>query len=248
VVVRDRDWPVGSWQDLVDRLDRAAAMTRWAATEPVLTGWVSVDDLPAVLARGTDRARADAVLGALVRCAAPDGGDDPDAVLVLLHLLRPGVFALAERLAGLQGIDGPAVPVVVAELVCRIRTFPWRRRPRSVAANLLLDTKRVLWRQHDRLSRLETHLVEPGSPWWETRPDHPDADPVPERELADLLGWAVGSDLVSAEDLTLLVDSERRGIAQIADSCGVHSRTVLRRRAHTLQRLRHARDRYLAAA
>ena len=192
-MVSDRDWPVGSWQDLADRLDRAAAMTRWSCTEPALAGWASVDDLPAVLAQGTDRTRADAVLGALIRCAAPDGGDDPDAALVLLHLLRPGVFALAQRLTGLQGMDGPAVPAVVAELACRIRTFPWRRRPRAIAANLLLDTKRVLWRQHDRLSRLEAHLVEPGTPWWENRPDHPAADPAPERELADLLGWVVGS-------------------------------------------------------
>ena len=89
-MARIEDWPAGSWPELTDRLDAAAAMTRWAVREPVLGSWTSVRALPAALAAGTDRDRADAVLGALVRCAARDGGDDPDAALVVLHLLRHG--------------------------------------------------------------------------------------------------------------------------------------------------------------
>jgi hypothetical protein len=38
-------------------------------------------------------------MGALVRLAAADGADDPDAVLVVLHLLSGGVHALAANSA-----------------------------------------------------------------------------------------------------------------------------------------------------
>ena len=244
-MARDGEWPVGAWEDLAARLDAAGAMTRWAAAEPVLAGWTSVEALRTVLAPGTDRARADAVLGALVRRAAADGGDDPDAVLVLLHLLRRGVFALAGRLAGLAGVDGSPVSAVTAELTCRIRTFPWRRRSRSIAANLLLGAKDTLWKQHCRLSRADTDLVEPGSPLWERLAA--DAAPVPEPDLADLFDWAAGAGLVTTDDLALLVASERDTHRRVADAYGVHARTVRRHRARTLRVLRQAGDRYLAA-
>ena len=133
----------GSWPALVDRLDRTGRTGRWATQAPALTGLRTVDDLPAMVAETVPPARADQVIGALVRLAAAGGADDPDAVLVLLHLLSGGVHALAAKLAHLSDT---IVTVVVGELTCQIRRYPWRRRTRAHAINLLLNTKQALLR------------------------------------------------------------------------------------------------------
>ena len=88
-------------------------------------------------------ARADEVIGALVRLAAADGADDPDALLVLLHLLSGGVHALAAKLAHLSD---NILTVVVGELTCQDPPLPLARRTRAHAKNLLLDTKQALLR------------------------------------------------------------------------------------------------------
>src|SRR5690348_16035723 len=89
----------GSWPDLVTRLESRSAIAEWARLEPALSG-LSVHDVVAVTAdheAESDRDRSDQVLAALVRTAATDGGADTDAVLLLLHLLSPGVQAMAAR-------------------------------------------------------------------------------------------------------------------------------------------------------
>ncbi|HYV81511.1 MAG TPA: hypothetical protein VE979_25620, partial [Streptosporangiaceae bacterium] len=100
-------------------------------------------------------------------------------------------------------------------------------------------------KQHCRLSRADTDLVEPGSPLWERLAA--DAAPMPEPDLADLFDWAAGAGLVTTDDLALLVASERDTHRRVADAYGVHARTVRRHRARTLRVLRQAGDRYLAA-
>ena len=133
----------GSWSALVDRLDRAGRPAAWAtSTPPWPVCAASATYLP--WSRSTSRRPgADEVIGALVRLAAADGADDPDALLVLLHLLSGGVHALAAKLAHLSD---NILPIVVGELTCRIRRYPWQRRTRAYAKNLLLDTKQALLR------------------------------------------------------------------------------------------------------
>ena len=125
----------GSWPALVDRLDSSGRTAQWATQAPALTGLRTVDQLPALVAETVSPARADQVIGALVRLAAADGADDPDAVLVLIHLLSGGVHILAAKLAHLSD---NIVTVVVGELTCQIRRYPWQRRTRAHAINLLL--------------------------------------------------------------------------------------------------------------
>lgn len=133
----------GSWPNLVDRLDRAGRPASRATQPPALAGLVSVADLPDMVAEHVPPAHADEVIGALVGLAAVAGGDDPDAVLVLLQLLSGGVHALAAKLGHLSD---NILTVVVGDLTCRIRRYPWRRRTRAYAKNLLLDTKQALLR------------------------------------------------------------------------------------------------------
>src|SRR3954452_2272940 len=132
---------VGSWPALAARLDDGAVLARWAEAEPDLAGLTTVADLLAVWSEAGGGDRTNVVLAALVRLAAVDGGRDDDALLLTLHLLSGLVWTMAAQLSDLSP---DIVTVVVGELACQIRRYPWRRRPRAVAANLRAETRRAV--------------------------------------------------------------------------------------------------------
>lgn len=242
----------GSWPNLVDRLDRAGRPASWATQAPALAGLVSVADLPDMVAEPVPPAHADEVIGALVGLAAVAGGDDPDAVPVLLQLLSGGVHALAAKLGHLSD---NILTVVVGDLTCRIRRYPWRRRTRAYAKNLLLDTKQALLRGEIRAGLPDQPavvLVDPHDPAFrrfEPGPHHDD-----DVDVVDMLLWAGGHGIAPLQDLLMLLDLEQRrgyGTAtrhRIADDLGVNERTVRRRRDRALASLRDAKQKYLAEA
>jgi hypothetical protein len=217
---------------------------------------VSLEDVVAVTAAGTDRTRSDEVIGALVRMAAVDGGGEADAVLLVLHLLSPGVAAMAARYAGLCP---DLMAAIVSELAARIVSFPWRRRHRAVAANLLLDTRSSILRElcprRMRGSRDGEDIpVDPDEAFWGTR-DLPVPGPGQDEDvdLGDLLAWAAREGVACREDLRLLVEleigREQPGGPRLraAAEHGINEKTVRRRRDRTLQALREARGQYLSA-
>jgi hypothetical protein len=241
----------GSWPHLVDRLDRAHRPAAWTANDPALAELNSVGDLPGMVAAHVPPATADKVIGALVRLAAADGGDDPDAALVLLHLLSGGVHALTAKLAHL---GDNILTLVVSELTCRIRRYPWRRRTRAYAKNLLLDTKQALLRGELRPGLPDQPapvLVDPHDLAFR-RLDvaHIENDDV---DVVDLLLWAGGHGVAPLQDLLMLLDLEQRrgyGTAtrhRVAHDLGINERTVRRRRDRALTALRHAGPVYLAS-
>jgi hypothetical protein len=242
----------GSWPHLVDRLDRAGRPAAWAKTDPAVAGLTTVGDLPVMVAGPVPPARADDVIGALVRLAAADGGDDPDAVLVLLHLLSGGVHALAAKLGHL---GDNILTLVVGELTCRIRRYPWRRRTRAYAKNLLLDTKQALLRGELRSGLPDQPAVMPIDPHELAlrRLDvaHIENDDV---DVVDMLLWAGGHGVAPLQDLLMLLDLEQRrgyGTAtrhRVAHDLGINERTVRRRRDRAITALRAVRWEYLATA
>ena len=248
----------GSWDGLRTRLTRNATLAAWGRLEPALAGCLCLDRLAAELRCGVDPQRSDDVLGALVRLAAADGHDEPDAVLLLLHLLSDGASALAARLPDLTG---DVLALVVGELTVQIRLFPWRRRTRAYAASLLLDTKAALLREllpHRTRSRPQARevLVDPTDPRQvDALLDSPAGGPEAADDLAltDLLVWAWRTGVVAREDATLLLEVERSrergGDAQlrVARAWQINERTLRRRRDRTLAALTRARSGYLAA-
>lgn len=246
----------GSWTALVDRLDRAGTLLRWADAEPTLAGVGGIEDLARLTTRGSDPDRCDEVLGALVRRATAAGGDDADAVLVLLHLLAPGVNTMVSRLRDLD-TAGDLVTVVVGQLAVEIRQFPWQRRRRAYALSLLLDTRRAVLRELGirRGTAAREVLVDGDLYWWESTLD---AVPGPEEpgareELADFLTWATRRRLVDPDDVRLAWQLEQlHGYGQaagvrVAQAWGVHERTARRRQARTLSALKAAAAEYAAA-
>jgi hypothetical protein len=255
--VYEDDQIAGSWLALVTRLEARRTLDHWSHRELDLDGLNGIDDVVAVCAAGTDKTRKNAVMAALVRLAAADGGDDPDAVLLLLHLLSPGVTVMAAKYSDLAP---DIMAVIVGELAAQIRAFPWRRRHGSAAANLLLDTRAgVLKELRPRLARgqkaREDILIDPGGPW-SPMLDHSIPGPGEDNEirLPDLLTWAAGSGVASREDLALLVELEesrahsRSPRLCVAAAHGLSERTVRRRRDRALSALRQASARYLAEA
>src|SRR3954453_11704121 len=243
---------VGSWPALAARLDDNAVLARWAEAEPALAGFTTVAELLAVWSEDGASDRTNAVLNALVRLAAVDGGRDNDALLLTLHLLSGLVWTMAAQLSDLSP---DIVTVVVGELACQIRRYPWRRRPRAVAANLRAETRRAVLaelrprcRRHpDRGEFLTldgdvTRLVQATA-----------CDGREDLDVADLLRWAVRSG-VDAADVALLVATEcRRDLRErsadqhVAAVHGITTRTLYRRRHRTLTALRNIAPQYLAA-
>jgi hypothetical protein len=244
-----------TWGRLAERLDGADALSGWAAAEPDLAGVGSVAGLTGVVCYGADPDRVDAVFGALVRLAAADGGDQADAVLVLLHLLGPGAGVLAR---GLRDLSPDIDVLVVGELALQIRGFPWRRRGRAYAASLLLDARRALLRElrPDRGREVGGRVmpVEHGSLLRRYGPRLM-RDAVPDRSgdgqdvRGAVLAWALRAGLVDAGQVALLVELAAEGHGgrlRVAARYGVSERTVRRRRDRAVAALRAAYRLYVA--
>lgn len=142
------------WESLVSSPAADRALAGWARLEPALSGWPDLQQLRAACHHPDDPATSDAILSALVRLAAVDGQGDVLASRVVLQLLVPGALRLVRTLTPRNGGDVAATEAAVfAELVVLIRTYPWQRRPRRTAANLLLDCRQRLSRSLQRTHR-----------------------------------------------------------------------------------------------
>jgi hypothetical protein len=243
---------VGSWPALARRLDDEDVLARWAAAEPDLAGLTNVADLLAVWTEDGGYDRTNAVLAALVRLAAVDGGRDDDALLLTLHVLSGLVWTMV---AQLEDLSPDIVAVVVGELACQIRRYPWQRRPRAVAANLRAETRRGVLAELRPGSRRHSHQVEVLTRDGDITQLTSAAvsDETEDVDVADLLRWAVRSG-VDAADVALLVATEcsrdlrqRSADRQVAAAHGITTRTLYRRRHRTLTALRRVASQYLAA-
>jgi len=254
--------PESLWS--IVREDRWSA---WTAAEPALRQLRCLKDLRCL--RGSDE---DPLLGALLRLAATDGGDDELAAIAVVHQLEPAVQKLVcqfRNLAG-QDVDG----VVVGTLWVAVRSFAWRTRKRSYAAALIHDTRAgvlsLLLPDHTRSGTRQITFLDPLAPFLGVlieRSSGPSTeDDFEPDQLADLLRWAQASGAVSREDATLLlelVDADRhnrslaspqwnRGpcsvaaVQEVANRRGVHPRTITRARDAVIARLRAASHGYLA--
>jgi len=206
-----------TWPALTERVDPVRGLDRWAAAEPALAGIGTAGELAETVHNGGDPARADELLGALVRLGAVDGGNEEDAALLVAHLLGNGTRKLALQLRDLSAdID----ELLAGELWLQIRTFPWRRRRRAYAKSLLLDTRLAVlaelrpYRNRAGLSRVM--LVDPvvtaadddATADCSSLLDRPCVNPHDEDEpsLLDLLEWAQRTGVIDRADAALLIE------------------------------------------
>jgi hypothetical protein len=238
----------------------------WTDQEPALRPFDSLRD-PTWL----DSPDRDQGLGALIRLAAKDGGDDELAAIAVCHRMRPAVLRAIREF----GLDDDAEAVVVGALWESIRAFPWHKRSRAYASHLSHDTRlRVLRFQttrrhpHDRfrcvfvgsddLLDWAGRTIGVGSTDIECT-DSP-------AELFDLFEWARGSGVLRDGDIALLRDlvaasyavtdqdtpwtargaSSQAALRWLAERTGTSARTLRRKRDHAIQRLRLAAPQYLS--
>jgi len=241
----------------------------WIDQEPALRSFDSLLD-PAWL-EGPDR---DQGLGALIRLAAQDGGDDELAAIAVCHRMRPAVLK-AIREFGLVD-DGEAI--AVGALWESVRVFPWRRRTRAYGSHLSHDTRHRMLRfqtarrhPHDRFQcvlvgsgELLDWAAAAGGRAAQVEPADLSADSM--AELFDLLEWAHRSGVLREEDIVLLRDlvtasyavteqespwmargaTSQAALSWLAQRNGTSARTLRRKRDRAIHRLRLAAPAYLA--
>lgn len=232
--------PVGDWTALSARLELTGVWSEWRRSEPALRATDRLGELPAYTL-GCGPVAADAVLAGLARLAAREGGDDPRAAVVLVHLLAPGVRRLARSW---PEPTRDALGLVAGELVAQIRRRPSGRLTGAVAVSLLRSTRRELLRELP-LRGVDGRRVEiPVStehPVW----DCGQSPVVADVDLAAVLRWAVDTGVASAGDAALLMTTmQPGGRLRVAAELGVTERTVRRRRDCTVARLQGSAPRF----
>lgn len=217
----ERDW---------QRELRSPALHRrfdeWKNTEAALARF---EDAPALLRflrgprAGTEK---DAVLRALLALAR----SEPTAGRLVLEAVSPGLKKLAGRLLTDAREREELWSAVMACAWERICTYPVERRPRKVAANLLLDTLR------GTLAALSAGRPAPST---QTFPVQLEAPPQCDSDVDALLAQAVAAGAVSEEEaeLILLTRIDGASLKVLAADRGVSFDTLKHRRHRAERRL-----------
>lgn len=137
VIELEREWP-----QLANSLD--AHLRGWRSSEPALRSFPSVRLLVGFLQQpSADYDAKDAVLAALLRQAQ----SERQAGRVVLQALLPGLKRLAGVLIRAPEERDEVWSTLLGVCWERICTYPLKRRPQRIAANLLADTRSAVWKE-----------------------------------------------------------------------------------------------------
>jgi len=256
-----------TWPALTERLERSGRWPSWVAAEPALASLRGLQEVAATVGDRAQPRRADELLAALVRLAAVDGGNDQEAAAAVFLLVANG----AGRLAGqLRSLSNDIDQMVAGQVWLQIREFPWRRRRRAIAANILMDARRALLRDLGVDTRSssrgvvvmlvdttrDSEAIYVGSRSLVDQDQH--EGPADEHTLVGVLEWATGNGVVTAADAAILLElascdvagsvrglSSAAGINAVATHLGVNEKTVRRCRDRAVRALAGARQAYL---
>ena len=205
--------------------DPAAGVTlqRWSHDHPALdhtdagglVGWVR---------RRRDRPDlTDPVLAALAALSPTE----PLAARMLLQLMLPALALLAAR----QRDRDEAASAMVALAYERIRTYPIHRRPRAIAANILMDTRKRYYAANlpEPATNLQAHQ-------WHLAVD----DDTLSVDVADLLRTALTRQRIDPVNARLLLLNRVAGvsISELAAHSGMRPSTIRQRLHRTQKQLR----------
>ena len=217
----DRDWR---------RLVRGVLPQRlraWARSESALAAFPEPARLIAFLRSDAAAASKDALLLPLVRLAR----DEPLAARVVLEALAPGLTRLAERVIFEERDRDELWALILGHAWQQIRSYPLERRPRKIAANLILETRRAALAEFTR-DRLRRRELPPG-PLSERA-----AAPV-SADVDTLLARAVAAGAISADEAELILQTriDELPLRQLAAAQNVPYHTLNVRRLRAERRL-----------
>lgn len=254
----------GRWEQQAHTIDACGRWGRWVTAQPVLAQVSSAYSLGEVVGHQAQPARANELLLALVRVGSVDGGVDESAATFVASLLVPGGNRIIRSLTSL----GPEVDDVVGgQLWLQVREYPWRTRPRAVAKNTLMETRRAVLADYGATTARRAALV-PLAPSdlvevVEQRCGAVAGAAVADLALQRLLIWARARGVLQACDASLLWElvlagdpwaaaagpaGRARGVTSVqanvsvAAARGVSCRTVERQRDRVVGLLRAVRD------
>ena len=251
------------------QLEQLVGLDRWGewrVAEQDLGGCSSIAEIAALRGIAEDRA-----IGALLRLAAKDGGDDQLAAVAVVHQLGWSIGVIARNFKHVA-YDEPE-GIVVGAMWEQIRAYDWRNHTSHHAARLHHTTRKsvraLLLRDP---SRWQSRGIVPLDPQGHFLQSVIDDRPLGGLEVAGLgsgdeldvlLTWAIRTGVMDRQDLQLLqslVEADRsnpditkwlRGpcsiaaVEQIAAERGVCRKSVLRARDRVLAKLRAAAPAFL---
>jgi DNA-directed RNA polymerase specialized sigma24 family protein len=224
------DLLASEWKLLAHSPRFLARFQAWRAGESALTRFADPDAVVRFLHGPGSRSQKDSVLCALLAWAK----EDPLGGHIVLEALRPGFMNLSVRLSRGAREREELRAMLSAALWEGIRTYPLARRPRRVAANLLLDT------MHRTLVELGRESAWRGSSAFtdmavQERPGAGDVD----GDVEALLGEAVHAQVLTAEEAELILCTRIDGaeLSALADALGVSYNAVRVRRQRAERRL-----------
>jgi DNA-directed RNA polymerase specialized sigma24 family protein len=213
------------WQQAVHSPQMASQFQAWRAREPALARFADTAALVRFMRGAGSRVDKDAVLCALLTWAKHES----TGARVVLEAIRPGLLNLAARITRDPREREELCSTMLLAIWEGIRSYPLARRPRRVAANLLLDTMHrtlvELGRESAWLSIRSLASVESQE---SSAPEQVDAD------VDALLAQAVRAGAVSAEEADAILCSR---IDDLARSAGVSYNTMKVRRQRAERRL-----------
>jgi DNA-directed RNA polymerase specialized sigma24 family protein len=218
------------WQQAVHSTLLTARFAAWRLKAPALAQF----DDPAALVRFMrvpgSRAEKDAILCALLIWAK----HEPAGARVVLQTIWPGLLRLTARIMP-DGREREELRSIMYLAVWEgIRDYPVSRRPRRVAANLLLDT---MHRTLVELGRESAWLAARSSTGIE-RHGHETSDELAS-DVDSLIDEAVRAGAVSAQEAETILESRIDGVelAELARRAGVSYNTMKLRRQRAERRL-----------
>ena len=213
------------WHSIARSPRATRALADWGS-DPALRGFSDLEEVVAEIQRRGRPEQSDRILLALLRRAALDNL----AAQTVLQAVMPGLKSLMSAYR-LTGEPEEVATAVIEAAFERIRRYPCDRRPARVAANLLHDTRQVLWRDGCRERRLRLAT----GPLTESVMNRP-APGADERsatdELVDLVAAAVRLGHVGpcGARLILLTRVFDVRIEDLAEETGTKALTLRKRR------------------
>jgi hypothetical protein len=250
----------------LDELVDAERWRQWCHAEPVLAAFDSLRTIRALRGQAEDQA-----LGALLRLAATDGGDDQLAAVAVLHQLGWSVRIIARHFW--HAADGEAEGIVTGAMWEQIRAYDWRAHTRRHAQVIHHATRKsvrsVLLRDDSRWQSRGVIPLNPLSWVFETVMERPEAtvggvaNLGASDQLELLLSWSLLQGVLDEDDVALLealVEADRQNptipkwmrgacsvaaVEQAASERGVCAKSVTRARDRVIGKLRQAAPAFL---
>lgn len=154
------DLLTAEWVSLCEDTWRGQVVAGWLRDEGVLDGQDVPTDLKTLLRllawrdRRQGRDHSDAWLAVLLGRAVAEGDEGQLAARVVVQAMVPSAVRTTRRLLRSDGRRWADVAQVVVACLCQVvRTYPLSRRPRRIAANVVMET--VHWASREVRSEWE---------------------------------------------------------------------------------------------